>query len=677
MADIMAQDPLIEQQIITGDIIQGEEDRKKIKDYLSTEIEEVFNGVERQQMEQDWDKWRRQREARPEQRSKSFPWENASNAAVPLAMYNTQGIFALLKSSIGSKKPFWVASSDDRADAQAAQAITMLLGMLAESRSHLNIRGANNTILYETGSMGTQFVKVPWVVDKWYFKRKGAGGAGMETVVKTARDTPTIIPVAIEDFGTRTHWFDIQRAPWIATRTFLYEHELLQRSAQGIYFADSVEKVIKRETDDIPEGRLEQMRRMGLDPSNKGSYAIYEVNLFWDVDGDGIPEDIKVWFDPVTSEILRSEFNELGIRDMVRIPYVNRPNQLYGIGVGWMVEHLQDEIDALHNMRVDGSMLSMLQMYITRRGSMVAPEEEFRPLKNIQVDNPQTDFIPIKFPDIGYTTIQAEMMAKEYADRVTGAADAMMGYESRSTSARTTAAGTMFLAQQGSKMFGAIKETTEEAYAEMGQIVMYQLVANKDRAKELIALLPAQFQETAWQAISTMNVEDIPNRFKFRVQTADVEQSKEAQRQSKLTLTQLYTMYGQQVFQILPMVYSPQVPPQIKEVANKFFIGATKLMEDIFESFGVKEGDDYLPYIRDIEMMTDAIEAMKDQKLQEQGGIGGSRTSNKAQNVPTVAGGTVATQGPEGPYGGTTGEPAGGAPQGSSAVGPEQGGTIG
>jgi hypothetical protein len=653
-----AQNPLVQLETETGNVISSEEDRKKIVDYLTTEITEVFSGKERQQMELDWAKWRRQREARPEQRTKSFPWENASNAAVPMAMSNTQGIFALLKSSIGAKKPMWAVSSLDKADAPAAEGLSSLLGALAESRHHLNIRGSNNTILYEVASLGTQFVKVPWVVDRWYFKRT-SGGNAVEAVEKVSRDCPVVVPIAIEDFGTRTNWPDLQRAPWIAERSWLYEHELRQRAAQGIYFADAVDKTIFRDADDIPEGKLETMERMGLDPGATGSYAIFECHVFWDVDGDGIPEDIKLWLDIVTGEILRSEYNDLGVRNVVRIPYVNRPGQLYAIGVGWMVEHLQDEIDALHNMRIDGTMLSMLQMYVTRRGGPVGPNEEFRPLKNIQVDNPREDFLPVKFPDIGYGTIQAEMMAKEYADRVTGAADAMMGYESRSTSARTTAAGTMFLAQQGSKMFSAIKEVTEEAYSEIGQLVTYQLVRNKERAKQLLGLLPLDKQALVQQVLN-LNVEDIPSRFRFRVQTADVEQSEEARRQSKLTLVQLYTMYGQQIFQIVPMIYNQQVPPPIKEVATKFFIGATKLMEDIFQSFGTRETDDYLPYIRDIEMMVQAIEAQKDLRLQ-----GGSSARQLPQQM---ASGTVATQGPEGPYGGAASAPAA-TPNGASTQG--------
>jgi hypothetical protein len=65
MSDLMTKDPLIELEELTGSVIQGDEDTKAITDYLTTEITDVFSGTERQQMEADWRKWRRQREARP------------------------------------------------------------------------------------------------------------------------------------------------------------------------------------------------------------------------------------------------------------------------------------------------------------------------------------------------------------------------------------------------------------------------------------------------------------------------------------------------------------------------------------------------------------------------------------------------------------------------------------
>jgi hypothetical protein len=184
----------------------------------------------------------------------------------------------------------------------------------------------------------------------------------------------------------------------------------------------------------------------------------------------------------------------------------------------------------------------------------------------------------------------------------------------------------------------------------MAQIITFQLVRNRERARELLGLVP-QDQVPLIEEVLNMEVEEIPSRFRFRVHTADIEQTEEAKKQAKLTLTQLYTMYGREVFQILPMVFNPQVPPPIKEVATKFFIGATNLMEDVFEGFGEEDTDRFLPYIRDIEMMVEQIEAMKDQRLQG-GGARGRQAG--AANVREVGAGAPPLAGATGPYGGAS-----------------------
>jgi hypothetical protein len=178
----------------------------------------------------------------------------------------------------------------------------------------------------------------------------------------------------------------------------------------------------------------------------------------------------------------------------------------------------------------------------------------------------------------------------------------------------------------------------------------------------MLSLVPQDYWADLEQVLA-MNVEDIPSRFRFRVQTADIEQTEEAKKQAKLTLTQLYTMYGREVFQILPYVYNPQVPPQIREVAVKFFVGATKLMESVFEGFGEYETDTYLPYIRDIQMMIEQIEALKDARLQGGSHVRAVREAPVGQMgpaAPPIGGFT-------GPYGGTAGASA----AGTSAEGAE------
>ncbi len=600
--------------------ILTEDQEQEIMEYLQTEIRDVEEGDERVEFLDRVNKWRRQREAQPEHKVKNYPWTNASNVTVPIAMTNANGIFALLKSSFSRKIPFWSVLVDDPKLTDQAQALEALLSALAESSNHMNIRKKNSNILYDLASLGTEFVKIPWTVKRMNFKRKNPTTGAIETITKKVRNTPDLEPIRMEDFLTRPYWGpDIQRAPWISHKIHFMKHELLEREKSGIF--KNVDLVLNGPSNEIDDNREKSLNRGGLDfnkTAEPSVYDIYEVYFYWDVDGNGIEEDMVAWIDIVSGTFLRVEYNSLGIRPIVRMPYFERPDELYAIGTGWMVENLQDEIDALHNMRIDGTHISMLQMFVSRRGSGLGPNEEFRPLKHIIVDDPLADFQVVKFPDLGYGTLQAELLTKEYADRATGSADAMMGFESKSAGTRATSSGTQFLAQQGSRIFNAISESVEDAYSEIGQIVVFQIIKNKNLIiGDLDKLVKPEHLEPLKEVLN-MNVEDIPTTFKFKVETTQAEKTEDARRQSILTLFQLYSMGGEKLIQLAGVIFNPQMqlPPAAKEAAMKFYIGGTKMLDQIMEFFGEDERKTYLPYVKDLEFMTAAIENMKDQKLE-------------------------------------------------------------
>ncbi len=450
MSDILSDEIIIEDQegfeIEVQDSATGiltEDQEKEIMEYLQTEIRDVEEGEEREEFLTRVDKWRRQREAQPEQKVKDYPWRNASNVTVPIAMTNANGIFALLKSTFSKRVPFWSVIVDDQNLSDQARALEALLSTLAESSNHMNIRKKNSNILYDLASLGTQFVKIPWTIKRLNIKRRNPETGATETITKKVKNTPDLIPIRLEDFLTRPYWgSDIQRAPWIDHKLHFMKHELKEREFSGIF--KNIDIVLNGPFNEIDENRERSLQRGGLEHNQTAEpsvYDIHEVYFYWDIDGNGIEEDLVAWIDVVTGTFLRVEFNSLGVRPIVRMPYFERPDELYAIGTGWMVENLQDEIDALHNMRIDGTHISMLQMFVSRRGSGLGPDEEFRPLKHIIVDDPLSDFQVIKFPDLGYGTLQAELMTKEYADRVTGSADAMMGFESKSAGTRATSSG--------------------------------------------------------------------------------------------------------------------------------------------------------------------------------------------------------------------------------------------
>jgi hypothetical protein len=619
-------------------VLRSEDDLEAVRGTLQNEINDVLMGTEREKFIDKVQKWRRQREARPERESKSFPWEKASNVSVPLAMKNGGAVFALLKRSLAEREPFWTIETDDMQDDVIGEAVGKFIQALVDSEDHLNMKKQMTEILYNVATLGTQVIKVPWVLDFWNVKRRDASGS-LQDIEKIRKNSPSVVPIKIEDFLIRPHWTDVQRAPWIGHLVRLFPHELRQRAAAGVYDSEAVEKILTFGESNLDETTLENLKRWGIEPraGESGTYNIVEAYMYYDTDGNGVEEDIIVWIHPESGTILRTDYNELGIRPFVVIKYIPRPFQFYGMGTGWICEHMQDEIDALHNMRSDGMMLSMLQMYVTRRGSGFAEGLKFRPLLNIPVDGePAKSFMPIKFPDISYGTLQAEMMAQQYADRASMMPDAMLGFENQALRTRNTATGTMFQANTAQNNFMSIVDSIEDDFSVLGQIIAYQLVYNRDRTKEMFHLVPGKYHD-ALDVFLSIPIEDVPTRFRFRMKTTEAENTEMARKQSRLTLFQLYSMYSKEIMQLLPIIYNPQaqVPPEIKQHAAKLLVGATNLLEDIFNDFGELQTNKYLPYIQHIEMMLRGIDMMKAQVV---GGMGGVR-ANRGEVGPPAGGG--------------------------------------
>lgn len=634
MSDFELKETELESQgtITSPNTILDDEQLKETVLFFQDEIRTAEK--ERTEFMENVDKWRRQREAKPTEKRKSVPWDGASNVVVPKTKSATNSICASMKASFAQKHPFFNVKANKEIHIRHAEAISKYLDVLVESKFHLNLREVLNDLFFDLVSLGTEFVSVPWVEDVMNYKRKAEGG-GLEAVSVTRRKGPAVVPIRIEDFYTRSYVRDLQNAPWIAIKHRLAWHELKQRENQGIYEnIDEIETYYKSKVDDATQAEDE---RQGFNSAEAREYEIYECWRFMDVDGDGVPEDIKVWIELDSGVVLRQDLNDLGVRHVVRIPYVSYPNRLYGEGVGSMSEHMQDAIDALFNGAINSTFISSLQMFISQRSSGIGANEKFYPLKNIVVDgDPREAVFPISFPNTAGPNMQMVNMATMYLDQTVGSNTAMQGNPDPYAKTRATASGTMFLAQQSSRIFNSVVENVEAGFAQIGALIVFQLVRNIDRAD--LKLLGDENEQLLREAFS-VPVENLHLNFEFSISSTQVEQTEEARRQGILTLSQLYQMYGQNTLQLLTnaMAVARQVSPQAAvpytqkymEFTNQFLVGSQKLMEYILEFFRVdKKG--YLPWLKDIEMMLEMMAVMKEQQIggvlngqRQMAGVGG------------------------------------------------------
>ncbi|HQJ91077.1 MAG TPA: hypothetical protein PLB70_10725, partial [Paludibacteraceae bacterium] len=234
---------------------------------------------------------------------------------------------------------------------------------------------------------------------------------------------------------------------------------------------------------------------------------------------------------------------------------------------------------------------------------------------------------------------------------------------------RFTTSGYMMQANQGGAVFNeAIMANIEKGFAEIGLMIVLQMMANRERTLEnIVPMLNEDDQQALTKILNEVTVEDLPNLFRFSVATTDVAKTEDAKKQNILTLTQLYSLFSQEVLNLQGQLSNPQVQqiPELATFIQRLIIGRTKIMEQTLDMFGVNETDDYLPYLRNVEMMLDYIDSMKEMQTQS---LSAQLQQARRENGPVGYGQAPVMGGAR--AGGE--EPPTGVPGGPALAGPEE-----
>jgi hypothetical protein len=480
-----------------------------------------------------------------------------------------------------------------------------------------------------------------------------------------------------EDVYVPDDFEDVSEAPYMFHEIHLPWHVLEERGNDGIY--TNWEGVKPHGRSYVLEEDQEQKQRMGIDPAS--AIELYDLQhgfIYYDVDGDGYQEDLEFTLHADSETLLRIDYNMLGIRPFVDFTYLFRPHYRRGMGTGWITEHMQDEVDATHNMRIDNMKIANQRIFVAKRDVGLAAKEDIYPGKVLFLDDPRNDFQAFQAGEIYPSSLQAEQMAMNYAQRGSGMSDAMAGFADTTAKTRDTIGMQTQRLQEGNGIHGTILGDMREAYNRLGMIIYFQLVRNRDvvlrNERDIGRLDEGELMELE-EALS-IGVENIPNRLRWNVRTSDPEEAFETKRQNFLTLSQLYSMYFQQV---MPLVQQMGDQELMQELMTTAFLGQTKLMDNIFRLFGEEDTQEYLPNTAKQELLKEVLAIMQGRFTQmeetmERRRLYGNEQQQQQQPetipVPGSGSGGTGTAAP-----GTGAQPAGTA--GMGAGGPGLDGLIG
>ena len=172
---------------------------------------------------------------------------------------------------------------------------------------------------------------------------------------------------------------------------------------------------------------------------------------------------------------LLSDILWTGERPLIDLHYQMISNRFYSLGVCEIAEHLSDELDTIHNMRVDVGFATNMPFYFVRSASNInANNIVLKPLKLIHVDNPNEVVAGGGRMNVTSFYHAEENLLLSIIERVMGVTDLFLGMSpTRGASARHA---TGFLGQQ------------QEAEARMAQPMAQDAKSFSDMCRMIYAM---------------------------------------------------------------------------------------------------------------------------------------------------------------------------------------------
>lgn len=629
-------------------IPQGQYDPKRADDlrwYLIQELRRTMS--DRMDLEEDWLRYEQIYRARPIDEWKTFPFDGASNLVIPVAATDIDTLYARLMGLLLEPPNLWSVQARRPEFQRLAAATEDFLEW--SQHNELDIHRPVGDWVVELHKLGTGILKQRYTreMKKVYEWREMADGqTWQQQALVLLKDKPALHHVRLNDFFIPAGFKNLQEAPWVAERVRLTWQQFMNRVKAGLYIDGGV---IGSSFFSPPINQLqkEMDRISNYSPSRNKLSEFYEFWIDYDIDGDGWDEALVCTIHLQSQAYVRLDFNPFFNQDK---PYsaarfMRDVNSFYGIGLGEMLDHFQEEITAMHNQRIDSGSLGNSFSYAVRKDETdIKVNEPMYVGKQWRVNDVEA-IKPLNFASAGTApSIEIEGASRSEAQRRTGVNDyvqAQAGPEQAYGTAYTTQQ--MILAS--SKRFGETLREINFALGESGTRILELYQQFNPRGKEYMAL-----GQTEGQLVAMMlqfPVDLIRRGMNVSVTAIDAQTSKDTQiRTTTLVMQQLMQFY-QGYMQFLSIASNPQSPPQVKQAAMTAASGSSELMEKLLHLYGVQDAESMIPTLQGAnnaqqQQLAQIISALQLGAGQQQqgatGGVGGGPMAGGPQAAPGMGG---------------------------------------
>ena len=608
-----------------------------LKRLLDTELHNQGDRLE------DIERWERQYRGLKDE--KAFPFPDCANVCVPISRSNVDTIEVRASSALWGKRKTAMIRATDPSMVDQARKIEDSIDWY--SRHTLKIKEKFQSPIKEAIKTGTGFIKVGFenrkrervryateeeLKDKSIQKYKLGKNEGTSKGVKfveTIYKGPNIYPIKRKDVVFSSDATSVEDAYLFGFKRKFRKPEIDVRVRKGDYYEDEAESLTQ--PDGKSEIEEEAIMSQGKDYEQIDEaleYDIWELWVRYDVDEEGEEEDIVVTFHKDSGAILRCIYNPIfaGFRPFVAITFYKSSYTLEGQGVCEIIEKIQEEIDTVHNQRLDRITQINAPMFIVRSASGL-DKFELAPGKVWFTDDDVEGVAKeLTFSDQTFSNSAEEDRLISYADRACGIANVNMGM---SDSERPVFKETATLLGETNKKFKAGHDelrggVTETYYKILEFFAQYQPTYVYKKKQQGPDGKPFWVSDTVQFPLS-----NIRDAFEVELTAADEMFDQETRREVNVAIYHMLSEHMTSLAQMAEAITSMGVNSEFKKFLISGAMKQEKIITRILEDFDQKDADNLVLKLEEtvdvrksLEMSADNPKVQAMMQQQQQGADG-------------------------------------------------------
>ena len=567
---------------------------------------------------------------------KDYPIANSSQLTVPVIKTAHDTISSRVYQTVAAADPKIRVKTEDEQFSDFGHDYEEYL---REYGDYIDLDDVLSTHIDETCLLGTGVVEATnWRDVKSTGQYDPQTGA-FKKVTQTCHSGPTVFVFPIEDFWIRPSYPDLQKAPWCGKELRLTWSQIKDMALAGELNPEALVKIAKFENGDreVPETVIVDEWIEKFKPNRRGLYSLFELAVRWDVDGDGLEEELIVYFHRQSRTLARIKFNNFyrSRRPWIASWYKKLPHRFYGEGIAESLEHLQEEISTIHNQRIDNATIAALRIILVNKTIQgLRPGDRLWSGKIVKVSDVSKDVGTLQLGEIYPSTVNNEQISQNYVHELSGAGQVAMG-QAQPVS-RTTATAQMALLEELNRRFDKplrnFRRTVRQIHIHLSDMFLEQ--GTGGLAEQWLGPVRGRRVEQFLQ----MPPELINKKLKMKISATKSTNNREIDFQTQVAVMNLVIQQGERMLAMVQQL----APQHLPMVAHELITTIKPIFRKVMAYAEAGDPDQAVAVLSVLERILPAPEDM--------GGMATARAQEMASMAAGPGAGGVAG-GPGGPPG--------------------------